>query len=280
MPVPHSITAARQGPRWVASLCALACAVLATPTVHATRASGGPPVSEHFMGAAYDQEDGRLLYREEHWVVVEPQRMTRLVLYQCPNGAPFARKWVRGAIDDPAPDFEFEDRRNGMRQGVRTEGATREMYSQRSTAEPLRTAALSPRPNQIIDAGFDAYVRQHWNQLTASEDPVIAFLVPSRLRDYELEVDTGQRQYEGSRMLRLRLKLDAWYGFAAPSIQLLYDLEQRRLRLYEGLSDVRDAAGRSMRVRIEFAARDRQEGATPADQSRAAAQPLVSRCDG
>ncbi|MDQ8031766.1 MAG: hypothetical protein REJ50_07105 [Bordetella sp.] len=253
--------------------------LLCSAGAHAVPNAPGP-VSEHFTGTAYAQEDGQLLYREAHWVVVENARMTRLVLYQCPNGAPFARKWVRGAVDDPAPDYEMEDRRSGMRQGVRGNGQAREVYSQRNPSEPMRTAALTPRPNQIIDAGFDAYVREHWHQLTQRQDPVIAFLVPSRLRDYELEVDTGDREFEGSRMLRLRLKLDAWYGFAAPSIQLLYDWNERRLRLYEGLSDIRDSAGGSQRVRIEFAARDRKTGTTAAEQAEAGRAELVSRCEG
>ncbi|WP_373848279.1 hypothetical protein, partial [Achromobacter insuavis] len=62
---------------------------------------GAQAANEHYLGYAYAPHGGAERYREEHWVVRDGARQTRLVLYRCPDGAAFARKWVRGGVDDP-----------------------------------------------------------------------------------------------------------------------------------------------------------------------------------
>ncbi|MRU29899.1 hypothetical protein FGW84_00980, partial [Xylella fastidiosa subsp. multiplex] len=60
------------------------------------------------------------------------------------DGAAFARKWVRGAIDDPAPDFALFDQRDGYREGVSTRAGGRHVYVQAHAGAKMQSQILAP----------------------------------------------------------------------------------------------------------------------------------------
>lgn len=227
--------------------------------------------NEHYVGYAYDSRDGAERYREEHWVVREGGRQVRLVLYRCPGGEAFARKWVRGAVDDPAPDFALYDQRDGYREGVDTRLGRRTVYVQARAGAPMRSRPLPAVADAVVDAGFDAWLRANWQPPAAP----LHFLVPSRLEWMPLTVQ-ARAAGEGERSFRLRL--DAWYGFAAPALRVTYDSASRRLRRFEGPSNLRDGNGGTQTVRIEFPADAVRPPPAAQDLDAAAATPLVSRC--
>lgn len=146
------------------------------------------PTAEHYLGVAYAPDNGKVLYTEEHWVTRDPQGENRVVLYRCPGGQPFARKKVYGGVDDAAPDFDFYDGRDGYREGVNGRSGERRVYVQQSRNALRRSAPIQSPPHAVIDAGFDAYLRDHWDALGRGKDANIAFLVPSRLAYINLKI--------------------------------------------------------------------------------------------
>ncbi|RYG14507.1 MAG: hypothetical protein EON92_01850 [Burkholderiales bacterium] len=222
---------------------------------------------EHYEGLAYDSKTGRLLYMESHWIKVD----RRLVLYRCASGEPFARKLVVGAT--AAPDFELVDGRDGYREGVRSRAGIREVYSRASADAPERRKSLPAEGDQVIDAGFDAYVRQRWDALAETQDKRIAFVIPSRLQSMDF-VLSPLPSSAGSR--RFGLALGAWYGGLLPGITVTY-ANDRRLVRFEGIGNIRTAAGKYPSVRIEFP-RDRRGVATAAELAVATRMPLVRSC--
>ena len=117
--------------------------------------------NEHYVGIAYAPHGGAERYREEHWVVRDHAQQERLVLYRCPDGAAFARKWVRGALDDPAPDFALFDQREGYREGASLRNGERYVYVQARAGAAMQSQKLPAAADPVIDAGFDAWLRQH-----------------------------------------------------------------------------------------------------------------------
>ena len=82
----------------------------------------------------------------------------------------------------------------------------------------------------MIDAGFDAAVRAHWDTLMAGRPLRLQFLVPSRQRFFPVRVQrVGDVAWRGVRAERLRMQLDSWLGFAVPEVQLVYARDDRRL---------------------------------------------------
>lgn len=238
------------------------------------------PAEQRYEGIAYPLGGGAPVYRETHWLYREAGVPARLVLYRCPGGAPFARKRVRETPSAIAPGFDFEDARDGFREGVRERGRGREVYVQAREGAPVEVRAFDAPPGTVVDAGFDAWIRQHWSTLEAGPGLRVPFLIPARFRAYDFRIDAaGEAREQGRAVRRLRMRLDSWLGFALPELRLTYDVAGRRLLRFEGPGTIRDERGRPQAVRIEFPQPPVLAGASSADIAAALRQPLVARCD-
>ncbi|WP_363800112.1 hypothetical protein ABU614_08720 [Lysobacter firmicutimachus] len=228
---------------------------------------------DYYEGEAFSPDDGRLLYREQHWAQRQAGAVQRITLFACPDGRPFARRILRERAGVAAPDFDFEDARDGYREGLRSEGGKRVAYTQ-APASRERSAVVAVPRGGVADAGFDARMRELWPQLAAGRSARVAFLIPSRLAFYDFRAEPERPQPDPTQ-LRVRLRMDAWYAFAAPDIELVYDASSRKLASFSGLSTIRDERGRYRKTRILFADRA-PPPPMPADA--AAVVPLSGRC--
>lgn len=260
------------------------CLILLATTLAAAvvaRAGPGFPANgiRHQEALAYARPDGALLYRESHWRYRRQGVAHRLVLYRCPGGDAFARKTVIERSARQAPDFDFLDSRDGYREGVRSDSRGRTVYLRSDARAPLRERRIEVPADAVIDAGFDAGIRANWERLREEDGLSLPFLLPSRMAFVPVRVSPGPTlQWRGLAAQRMTMRLDRWYGFAAPTMQLTYALEDRRLLEFAGIASIRDASGRHQDVRITF-----PEPARPADTDalrRALETPLVRQCGG
>lgn len=227
------------------------------------------------QGVASSPGDGHLLYRETHYVAAG-DATDRWVLYRCPDGRVFARKHVQAATRSVAPDFALADGRDGYREGVRGEPASRTVFVQRP-GRAVDALSLAVPANGVIDAGFDAAVRAHWDALMRGDPLRLQFLVPSRQRFFPVRVErSASVDWHGGPAEMLRMRLDSWLGAVVPDVQLVYGREDRRLLQFTGTGNVRDARGRNPQVRIAFAAPP--AAATAQEVAQALALPLDGRC--
>lgn len=218
--------------------------------------------------------DGRLLYTETHWTRGDaaPERW---VLYRCADGKPFARKQVSPPAG-MAPNFALQDARDRHREGVRGPVGNRVVYQHAAgSAEQARKLAVPA--DGVIDAGFDVAIRRHWQALMRGQTVQLQFLIPSRQRFFPVKVKrTGTVQRGQVAAERLRMTLDAWFGFAVPAVELVYARDDRRLLEFLGTGNVRDARGRNPQVRIVF---DEAAKRVPrSDLDAALALPLTNAC--
>jgi hypothetical protein len=230
-----------------------------------------------YKGYAYT-DDHRLLYTESHWLYADNGVNHRLVIYACPDGQAFGRKWVDTAPGAATPDVDMLDGRWGYREGVRTRAGQREVYSQANSNSPEKRAPIGSPKNGVIDAGFDAFVRQHWDELDAGVAP-LPFLVPSELRFVDFSAKKLRDEQSGGHDVRwFRLKLDGWYGFALPHIDVAYDTQNHELFEYRGLSNIRGNGNHNLDVIIQFPPQEHRGDLGSSDVERAAAMPLTGRC--
>lgn len=232
--------------RWMlivaAPLCCMPALALAAPA----------PLRS--QGEAYARAGGGLLYREVHWQQAEGQAEARMVLYLCPDGRPFARKWMPATTLAQTPAFDFEDRRSGQAGSVRLAGADVEVVWQEDRTATPRRQRLPLAPAAVIDAGFDAGIRAAWAPLMSGAPVAMNFLMPGRQRWVPVRVQrSAATRWHDQPAEVLRVSVDAWYGFAAPSLSLVYASADRRLLAFRGTSNVRDASGRYPAVEIRFA---------------------------
>jgi hypothetical protein len=209
-------------------------------------------------GVARDPGSLALLYREHHLVRRADGKPTeRLVIYRCADGTPFARKRVDYRRSVLAPEFSFEDARLGYREGLRREGDVGTVWVRDARGERERSATLDdPATRLVADAGFDEFIRRHWQPLVSGQSVPLRFAVPSRLQSLGFKVDPqGPQQLGQEQAETFRLKLGGILGWIAPHIDVAYGRDSRRLLRFEGLSNLRSDDGRSQLVaRIEFPA--------------------------
>lgn len=212
-----------------------------------------------YVGTASAQHSAKVLYREHHVLRIRDGRIAeRVVLYTCSDGAAaFARKEV-WYVDPTAPDFALEDPSNGMREGIRSSSSGRVVFFASHT-EAEKIAALPRVAGLVADAGFDEFVRMHWDDLMAGRSLALRFLVPSRLADFAFRVQHLRAdRIDGAPVEVFRLKLAGIRGWIIPGIDVFYGTGDRTLRRYEGLSDLRDAANDNFQTQIDFPTGERR----------------------
>jgi hypothetical protein len=229
-------------------------------------------------GLARAPGGGPLLYREQHWLRLREGRpLERLVLYRCPDGIAFARKQVDYRGSAQAPAFALEDARSGYREGLRRTGPVPgPVVFVREGGRVKEAARELPSGPIVADAGFDEFIRAHWDALVAGESLPLQFAVPARLRSLPFSLQrVGGARVGGERAHVFRLRLQGWLGLLAPRIEVSYGERSRRLLRFEGLSNLRDDAGRAqLLARIEFPAAPR--GAAEEEWRQAASRPLAA----
>ena len=234
--------------------CALGLKLAGAIAVTArAQAPAAPGAIRQLEGKAYALSDGHLMYRESHWLYDDHGNPSRLVLYRCPDGKPFARKRLHDDGHPQAPDFELHDGRSGYREGVRTVNGQRIVFVRASRGAPERSAAFRTTPMPVIDAGFDAYIQAHWDQLGRHGSASVPFLIPSRLGTLTFSVKRlDDTVVDGRPAREYRLGLDSWIGFALPHITVAYDAQTQALLRFVGLTNIRGDSGDNVRARIVF----------------------------
>ncbi|MGA9333193.1 MAG: hypothetical protein WBV39_02830 [Rudaea sp.] len=231
--------------------------------------------AQNYSGDAYAKDGGQLLYRESHFLFNADGAHQRVVLYECPDGKPFGRKLIRDDGDPQAPDFAMRDARTDYREGVKRDAGAREVYVQRGDDQAQKSEVLKVPDDGVIDAGFDVYVRKHWNELAQGKTLQLPFLVPSKREFYNFKLASVPDASTPKR-LAVRLSLGAWYAFLAPSIDVAYDRATHRLLQFTGLSNIRDTDLKNYNVRIEFP--KPPHDVTQADVDNAKNLALVATC--
>ena len=227
-------------------------------------------------GDAYDGH-GRLLFREtQYWYADPSGEPLGLTLYACPDGHAFARRTSDYGTHPDTPDFALEIAPTGYREGVRHEHGQRIVYVKRGFDRPEQDAPLPAVEHAVIDDGFNAYAAAHWDALLAGRDVPIEYLVPSRHRYYRFRIVEADDANQGE--LRLRMQFDFWFGRFLPHVYVVYDRATRNLIRYEGISNIRDAGGDNVHVRIESPLGERRDDVPQAQLEAALAAPLDGRC--
>ena len=205
------------------------------------------------VGYAYDQQTGRLLYSETHHEIVRDGRpIENTVVYRDDEGRVFAQKHIDFQKSQVMPDFRLVNTENGHVEGARGGETRLSVHFQRRAGSEVRKASVEIPSNGIVDAGFDRFIEQNWAALADGKVLEREFLIPSQLEFYTFEIAKITSREPGEMAFRLQIKSLILQMFV-PSVRVYYDMQTRTLLRYEGISNIRNAAGENFDVRIEFA---------------------------
>lgn len=210
------------------------------------------------IGDAYELNGEQLLYRETH--CVDPSGQLRDVIYEDGQGELMASKRVDYSSGRTTPSFVQDNLYSSERVEVRLDDGKLTMaILDAGSSEPKKLISEQPSDKLpiVIDAGFDEFVRSHWDELVEGEDKRFQFpfaarssLVELRIRRFGCSYDTDTDQ-----CFRLELSNFLLRMLVAP-IELGYDADTRRLTRYRGLSNIGDADGNGLVVDIQYRYRD------------------------
>lgn len=209
-------------------------------------------------GTAFRLEDGAVAYRELHYPAPGQPGLSSRVEYQDTAGRVIVSKQLDFSRSLTAPAIDQLDLRTRTRLFTRYEDERLQAGYQRDASAPLRSDSLRPSPNLIVDAGFDPFVRSRWDTLMAGRAVNAAFFVPSRLDTVTVSIAPVARE-ECARVpgevlcLMVRpagmLRVVGW--FVEP-LRLAYDLDEKRLVMFQGLSNLLDDQGEAQEVLVLF----------------------------
>jgi len=209
-------------------------------------------------GTAYAAADGRVVYRELHYAAPGQAGLSSRVEYKDPEGQVIVSKQLDFSRSLTAPAIDQLDLRTNTRIFTRYEDERLQAGYQRDADSALRTDTLQTRPELIVDAGFDPFVRAQWDALRAGRSVSAAFFVPSRLGTITVNIAPVAREecadVQGD-VLCLMVKpagLLRVVGWFVEPARLAYDLDERRLLMFRGLSNLLDAQGEPQAVLVLF----------------------------
>ena len=239
------------------------------------------PQFKGYEGLAYELSSGKMLYKETHYLKTVNSAVTeRVVIYRCPNNEPFGRKQLVVNKSPLIPDFSFNDSRTGHAEGLKTEGALLAISFRQTGKKTLKTEKIKTTAAMVADAGFDEFIKLNWTSLRAGNSAPLNFIVPSQLDYLGFKVKYLRSITLDSKSASVfKLAPSGVLSLFTSGLDVTYLDEDRSLRQFAGLSNIRDLDGENYEVKIDFPLSLRQVYPDQAAMQAARGLALVTRCN-
>lgn len=230
----------RSGHVWLTlATLALCAAAIMTQFALPAQAEGINTITS--VGKAYNDE-GKLVYIERHREELSGNGLLRLrTNYYKPDDTPF------GSIDSDftrhpyLPSYQFVDSRFQRRAGLKHVAEGKVLaFNKKGADEKTREKEFEIKDGLIAGQGLHNFVLSNFNRLVKKQEDEdktkIEFLMPLRQTTYGFTISKVKQTDTD---VTFRVDFDSWFlRLVAPHIDVTYDLEKRRLRRYEGPSNL------------------------------------------
>lgn len=200
------------------------------------------------LGEARDIKTGNLLYTEQH----RRNGIDHVVNYFLPDGKLIVTNKQNFQYSPYVPTIEQTDLRDNERSGLLREDDGWVLYNndQRETVkndDPL-----------VASAGFDTFIRQHWDYLSKGQAIDFDFVVPQSMMLAPLRmVKIDCKKADISRVTENYLCLEVtpsslFFSFFFDPIEVAYDKDSRLLMAYRGLTNLNNSRGDAYEAEIFY----------------------------
>jgi hypothetical protein len=200
---------------------------------------------------AYAPDTNTLLYTEEHRETWQDGNIARSdVRYLGPDKQLLAEKTMDFRKNRLAPDFQLNDLRDGYQEGAVLDGEHVRVTARRQADQPVKTRALKVPAPVVIDGGFNEFVLTHWNALLAGKTLQFQFIAPIEQDYFAFQVAPKKVRHG---QLRLEMQpVSSLVRLFVGTVQLTYDVADRHLLQFEGMTNLNDAKGKSTIARLVY----------------------------
>jgi hypothetical protein len=237
------------------SAAGIILSALALPVLSADTTKAAP-----YRGAAYDTERKAPAYVEE---IVEgfvgDKHVTTHTTFHGPDGKPMADRNLDFGRHDFKPDYLYRDFRNGYEEGAQVGATDIRVHFKDSGKEPLKEKRIKVPEPCVINGGVGEFVKHRWADIAAGKQVHFNMVIPARL-DYFKFVAYVDRKYtltpaesKGREYLPVVIEPKSTVlNMLLPAIVMYEDVKTKRLVHYQGIVNVADAKGRSLRVKTAY----------------------------
>lgn len=208
-----------------------------------------------YAGDAMEVGTASKVYTEEHEEVMDADKhIATITNYKDPSGKIIAKRKLDFSKSFIRPDFKLEDLREGYVEGAEVTNGGIRVFKKKKGEELKSKEIVVPEPS-VVDGGFNYFVKSHWDEIMKGSVVTFNFVVPSQLDYYKFRVrKVKEGNYQGRTSITVNLEVDNFLmrAFVSP-IKIMYDVQTRRILLYEGISNInKPAAGQCYVVRLIY----------------------------
>lgn len=203
------------------------------------------------VGSAYSLKTGSLVYRETHQPL---ENGFYKVEYSEPNGQIFGSKMLDLSGSSVTPSFLQVNERNGERIEVKASGDLLDVMYQEDSQSSPSDKSVPLAAGMVVDAGFDAFIKQYWDALTSGKKLDIDYLVPSELTTFAFRF-SQVTCLDGTALNAQCFSLSptSWLvKLAVDPLIVAYDTTNKRLLRFTGRANICDAQGKYESVDIQY----------------------------
>jgi hypothetical protein len=199
-------------------------------------------------GEARDIKTGELLYVEHH----RRQGNQHHVDYFSPDGKLIVTNRQDFSYSPFVPVIEQTDLRDNERSGLERKNNRWIIYRDNERENISNDYPL------VASSGFDAFIRQHWNELSAGKKLDFDFAVPQSLMIAPLRLsridcqDADSRIGDENHLCLEVIPSSILFSLFFDPIEVVYDKKDRALMSYRGLTNLNDENGKAYKAEIVY----------------------------
>jgi hypothetical protein len=206
-------------------------------------------------GRVQDLKDSKNFYIEERYrsLGADGARLLDSVVYKGPQGQIIGQKILRYPKQGYLTEFLLNQNHIGMRVEVKRMGQEWQIAVTEKGKTRVKKNAIPA--DAVMDAGIDTWIVERLGLLKQGKRLGFKLMAPELNDWFRFEAV----QVPGAPAGQLRVKLEAKSAvlrFLGSEILVDYDLKTGRLMRYEGLSDIRDFAGKNVTARVSYSCRN------------------------
>ena len=204
-------------------------------------------------GTASNLKTGSVVYREYHNVSKEQHS----VRYVDAANKLIASKFVHYQHGFNTPEYQLDDKRFNRRTGSKWENGHFVIFRQEKSGKSDRKIIKSDS-NMVIDAGFDHFIRLHWDELIDGKVLPFSLAVADPLTILHMEltemsaVQTAIKQRSDRYRYFLVHSSNNLIGWAIPEMHMAYDRDTKLIQIYQGPSNLTDQDDKTQTVVIRY----------------------------
>lgn len=205
-----------------------------------------------FSGRAEDS-DGKPAYFEKHEIVYKDDKVLNsktTYLKSKTDTDPIAELVSDYSKSKYLPEYSFTDFRTKHKEGIRIVDAKLQAFSDEKTSDLDAASDPNQKLKSIGGQGFHYFIQDFLESFKESENKVVKFILPAKLRDFPFRIVLKGR--DDNKTL-LRFEPDQWIiRMLAPHMDVTYSNNEKRLLEYRGPSNVFDEKGNIQNVVIQY----------------------------